>query len=70
MGQTAHGASPLPGALARYLEVPLGDEARKETAELLMTAPAIIVRPGATVAEAAWSPVPVVVCERVESLPG
>ncbi|MFJ2597076.1 CBS domain-containing protein [Streptomyces erythrochromogenes] len=48
------GTGPLPGALARYREVPLSDEARKETAERLMTAPAITVQPGATVAEAAW----------------
>lgn len=48
------GTGPLPGALARYREVPLSDEARKETAERLMTTPAITVQPGATVSEAAW----------------
>ncbi|WP_374777344.1 CBS domain-containing protein [Streptomyces sp. NBC_01310] len=47
------GTVTLPGALARYREVPLSGEARKETAERLMTTPAITVQPGATVAEAA-----------------
>ncbi|WP_438309504.1 CBS domain-containing protein [Streptomyces sp. HUAS TT3] len=48
------GTGHRPGALARARERELSDAARKETAEGLMTAPAITVHPEATVAEAAW----------------
>ncbi|WP_405833402.1 MULTISPECIES: CBS domain-containing protein [unclassified Streptomyces] len=48
------GTGPMPGSLARYREVPLSGEIHEETAERLMTTPAITVQPGATVAEAAW----------------
>ncbi|WP_329315713.1 CBS domain-containing protein [Streptomyces sp. NBC_01278] len=59
------GTGPLPWALARCREVPLSHEARKETAERLMTAAAITIRPGSTVAEAAWLACP----SRLKRLP-
>ncbi|MCX4510672.1 CBS domain-containing protein [Streptomyces sp. NBC_01619] len=43
-----------PGGLGRLRDRRLRDEARGETAETLMTTPAITVYPGQTVAEAAW----------------
>ncbi|MFD7445660.1 CBS domain-containing protein [Streptomyces sp. NPDC059909] len=43
-----------PGALGRLRERRLHDKARGETAEELMTTPAVSVYPGQTVAEAAW----------------
>ncbi|MGW7363727.1 CBS domain-containing protein [Streptomyces sp. NPDC054841] len=43
-----------PGAIGRLRERPLHDKARAETAEMLMTTPAVAVFPGSTVAEAAW----------------
>ncbi|WP_328404261.1 CBS domain-containing protein [Streptomyces sp. NBC_00390] len=43
-----------PSALGRLRERRLHDKARGETAETLMTTPAVTVYPGQTVAEAAW----------------
>ncbi|MER6102910.1 CBS domain-containing protein [Streptomyces sp. NPDC001832] len=43
-----------PGAIGRLRERRLHDKARAETAETLMTTPAVTVFPGSTVAEATW----------------
>lgn len=43
-----------PGAIGRVRERRLHDKARAETAETLMTTPAVTVLPGSTVAEATW----------------
>ncbi|MCX4784960.1 MULTISPECIES: CBS domain-containing protein [unclassified Streptomyces] len=43
-----------PGAIGRLRERRLHDKARAETAEALMTTPAVTVFPGSTVAEATW----------------
>ncbi|MFI2368090.1 CBS domain-containing protein [Streptomyces sp. NPDC018833] len=43
-----------PGAIGRLRERRLHDKARAETAEELMTTPAVTAYPGQTVAEAAW----------------
>ncbi|MFM9372702.1 CBS domain-containing protein [Streptomyces sp. Da 82-17] len=54
-----------PGVLARLRERRLHDKARGETAETLMTSPAITVYPRQTVAEAAW----LVALSRLKRLP-
>ncbi|MEV0493063.1 CBS domain-containing protein [Streptomyces atratus] len=43
-----------PGPIGRLRERRLHDKARAETAEVLMTTPAVTVFPGSAVAEAAW----------------
>ncbi|GGT61657.1 CBS domain-containing protein [Streptomyces atratus] len=43
-----------PGAIGRLRERRLHDKARAETAEMLMTTPAVTVFPDSTVAEATW----------------
>ncbi|UUN25607.1 CBS domain-containing protein [Streptomyces sp. FIT100] len=54
-----------PGPLGRLRERRLHDKARGETAEELMTTPAVTVYPGQTVAEAAW----LVALSRLKRLP-
>ncbi|MFP1625552.1 CBS domain-containing protein [Streptomyces sp. 5K101] len=54
-----------PGALGRLRERRVHDKARGDTAEELMTTPAVTVYPGQTVAEAAW----LVALSRLKRLP-
>lgn len=54
-----------PGAIGRLRERRLHEKAEGETAEALMTSPAVAVYPGASVAEAAW----VMALSRLKRLP-
>ncbi|MEU4499326.1 CBS domain-containing protein [Streptomyces sp. NPDC023998] len=54
-----------PGPIGRLRERRLHDKAQGETAETLMTSPAVAVYPGASVAEAAW----VMALSRLKRLP-